>query len=138
MSRRLIALMIAALAIVFAFGALSAIRWPSIMMFVTMFIHPDPALGLDNINWRELGIVYGAPYFLASLCYYAAAVSVASRRPGSVIWYAMGMVASLPIYYLVDFEQGFGRIHDFPNYHCRDFDRVAILVIDLGRAAGST
>lgn len=109
MSRRLIALMIAALAIVFAFGALSAIRWPSIMMFVTMFIHPDPALGLDNINWRELGIVYGAPYFLASLCYYAAAVSVASRKPGSVIWYAMGMVASLPIFYLVDFEQGWWR-----------------------------
>ncbi|RIJ17458.1 hypothetical protein D1227_04320 [Henriciella mobilis] len=109
MSRRLIALMIAALAIVFAFGALSAIRWPSIMMFVTMFIHPDPALGLDNINWRELGIVYGAPYFLASLCYYAAAVSVASRRPGSIIWYGMAMVASLPIYYLVDFEQGWWR-----------------------------
>lgn len=109
MSRRLIALLIAGLAIVFAFGALSAVRWPSIMMFVTMFIHPDPALGLDNINWRELGIVYGAPYFLASLCYYASSVSVAGRRPGSIIWYTMGMIASTPVFYLVDFETGWWR-----------------------------
>ncbi|MEQ8557624.1 MAG: hypothetical protein RIB03_04835 [Henriciella sp.] len=109
MSRRVIALMVAGLAIVFAFGALAAIRWPSIMMFLTLFFHPDPSLGLDNINWRELGIVYGAPYFLASLCYYAASVCVAGRRPGGVLWYAMGMVASTPIFYLVDFEQGWWR-----------------------------
>ena len=109
MSRRLIALLIAGLAIVFAFGALTAIRWPSIMMFLTIFFHPDPSLGLDNINWRELGIVYGAPYFLASLCYYASSVCVAGQRPGSITWYAMGMAASMPVIYLVDFEQGWWR-----------------------------
>lgn len=109
MSRRLIALLIAGLAIVFAFGALTAIRWPSIMMFLTLFFHPDPSLGLDGINWRELGIVYGAPYFLASLCYYAASVSIACKRPGSVLWYGMGMVASFPVFYLVDFEEGWWR-----------------------------
>lgn len=109
MSRRLIALLIAGLAIVFAFGALTAIRWPSIMMFLTMFFHPDPSLGLDNINWRELGIVYGAPYFLASLCYYAASVCVSGQRRGSIIWYAMGMAASTPVVYLVDFEPGWWR-----------------------------
>lgn len=109
MSRRLIALLIAALAIVFAFGALSAVRWPSIMMFVTLFFHPDPALGLDNINWREFGFAHGAPYFLASLCYYASSVCVAGKRPGSVLWYTMGMVASTPIFYLVDFETGWWR-----------------------------
>lgn len=109
MQRRLIALMISGLAIVFAFGALTAIRWPSIMMFLSLFFHPDPALGFDKINWRELGFAYGAPYFLASLCYYAASISVSVRRKGSIIWYGMGMAASTPIFFLVDFEQGWWR-----------------------------
>ena len=109
MQRRLIALMISGLAIVFAFGALTAIRWPSIMMFLSLFFHPDPALGFDKINWRELGFAYGAPYFLASLCYYAASICVSARRKGSIIWYAMGMAASTPIFFLVDFEQGWWR-----------------------------
>ena len=67
MSRRLIALLISVLAIVFAFGALAVIRWPSIVMFVGMFFHPDPSLGLDGINWRELGFVYGGPRLIKRL-----------------------------------------------------------------------
>ncbi|WP_084398484.1 Asp23/Gls24 family envelope stress response protein [Henriciella aquimarina] len=109
MQRRLIALLISGVAIVFAFGALTAIRWPSIMMFLSLFFHPDPALGFNNINWRELGFAYGAPYFLASLCYYAASVCVARRGKGSILWYAMGMAASIPVFYLVDFEAGWWR-----------------------------
>ena len=109
MQRRLIALLISGLAIVFAFGALAAVRWPSIVMFLTLFFHPDPSLGFEAINWRELGIVYGAPYFLAALCFYASAVSVANRRKGGVAWYAMGMVAAFPVFWLVDFEPGWWR-----------------------------
>ena len=109
MPRRLIALLISVLAIVFAFGALTAIRWPSIMMFLSLFFHPDPALGLSNINWRELGFVDGAPCFLASLCFYASSICVAAKRKGSVLWYLMGTVAATPGYYLVDFEPGWWR-----------------------------
>ncbi len=104
MPRRLIALMIAALAIVFAFGALTAIRWPSIMMFLGLFFHPDPALGLNDIDWRALGFAYGAPYFLASLCFYAASITLARRGKGAILWYVMGAVSATPSFFLVDFE----------------------------------
>ena len=60
MSRRLIAFLIALVAIFFAFACLTAIRWPSMMMVVTLFFHPDPSLGLEPVNWRELGFAYGA------------------------------------------------------------------------------
>ncbi|WP_143434547.1 hypothetical protein [Henriciella pelagia] len=109
MPRRLIALLISGIAIVFAFGALTAIRWPSIMMFLSLFFHPDPSMGLDNINWRELGFVYGAPYFLAALCFYASSICVSARRKGSIIWYVMGCVSASPSFYLVDFEEGWWR-----------------------------
>lgn len=109
MPRRLIALLISGLAIVFAFGALTAIRWPSIMMFLALFFHPDPSLGLNDIDWRALGFAYGAPYFLASLCFYASSITLARRGKGSIIWYVMGMVSATPSFYLVDFEPGWWR-----------------------------
>lgn len=109
MPRRLIALLISGVAIVFAFGALTAIRWPSIMMFLGLFFHPDPSMGFDNINWRELGFAYGAPYFLAALCFYASSICVSARRKGSIVWYAMGAIAATPSFYLVDFEPGWWR-----------------------------
>ena len=109
MSRRLIAFLISAVAIVFAFGALTAIRWPSIMMFLGIFLHPDPSLGFDNINWRELGFAYGAPYFLAGLCFYASSITLAARRKGAIIWYLMACVSATPSFYLVDFEPGWWR-----------------------------
>lgn len=105
MSRRLIAFLIAVVAIFFAFASLTAIRWPSIMMFLTMFFHPDPSLGLDLVNWRELGFAYGAPYFLASLCFYAAAATV-SRKAGGVLWYTMGCAAASPSLFMVSFRDG--------------------------------
>lgn len=106
MSRRLIAFLIALLAIAFAFGSLAAIRWPSIVMFLSLFFHPDPSLGFEGINWRELGFAYGAPYFLASLCFYAAAASVGRRARGALAWYVFGCCAASPSLYMVRFESG--------------------------------
>lgn len=103
MSRRLISFLIALVAIFFAFACLTAIRWPSIMIVLVMFFHPDPALGLENVNWRELGFVYGAPYFLGSLCFYAAAASLA-RRQGSLLWYGMGCAAVSPSLLMLHFS----------------------------------
>ncbi|WP_084421161.1 hypothetical protein [Henriciella litoralis] len=106
MSRRLIALLVSALAIAFAFGALTAIRWPSIMMFLGLFLQADPASGLDNINWRQLGFAYGAPCFLAALCFYAASICVAHRRKGGVLWYIMACCAAWPSMFLVELQPG--------------------------------
>ena len=106
MLRKLIASLIALYAIAFAFGALSAVRWPSIMMVVSWMVQDDIASGLDAVDWRALGIAYGAPYLLAALCFYCSAVMVSGRRSGGVLWYVMGLCAGFPTVYLVSFESG--------------------------------
>lgn len=106
MLRKLIATLIALYAIAFAFGALSAVRWPSIMMLVSWIVQDDIASGLDAVDWRALGIAYGAPYLLAALCFYCSAVMISVRRAGGVLWYAMGLCAGFPTVYLVSFESG--------------------------------
>ena len=107
MPRRLIALLIALYAIAFAFGAMAAIRWPSLMMVANVMLEDEAAMaGIAGIDWRQLGIVYGAPYFLAALCLYAAALSLGNKKRSARVWYFMGVVAGFPCVFLVDFEPG--------------------------------
>ena len=106
MPRRLIALLIALYAIAFAFGAMAAIRWPSLMMVAGFMLEDDAMAGLAGIDWRELGIAYGAPYFLSALCLYAAALSLGNKRRSALLWYFMGVAAGFPCVFLVDFEPG--------------------------------
>ena len=106
MPRRLIALLIALYAIAFAFGAMAAIRWPSLMMLASFMLEEEAMAGLTGIDWRELGIAYGAPYFLAALCFYAAARSLGNKQKAARLWYMMGAVAGFPCVFLVDFEAG--------------------------------
>lgn len=109
MPRRLIALLIALYAIAFAFGAMAAIRWPSLMMVASFMLEDEAMAGLTGIDWRELGIAYGAPYFLAALCFYAAALSLGNRQKAARLWYFLGAVAGFPCVFLVDFETGWWR-----------------------------
>ncbi|MFN3212627.1 MAG: hypothetical protein ACE37M_05970 [Henriciella sp.] len=106
MPRRLTALLIALYAIAFAFGAMAAIRWPSLMMLAGFMLEDDAMSGLTGIDWRELGIVYGAPYFLAALCLYASALSLGNKQRAARLWYFMGVAAGFPCVFLVDFEPG--------------------------------
>lgn len=109
MPRRLIALLIALYAIAFAFGAMAAIRWPSLMMLASFLLEEEAMTGLTGIDWRQLGIVYGAPYFLAALCFYAAALSLGNKQKAAQLWYFMGAIAGFPCVFLVDFEAGWWR-----------------------------
>ncbi|KJS26587.1 MAG: hypothetical protein VR75_06655 [Hyphomonadaceae bacterium BRH_c29] len=106
MLRQLIAILITCFAIAFAFGALTAVRWPSIMLMVSWLAHDRLADGLATVNWRQLGIDNGGPYLLAAFCFYCAAAMVAARRRGGVAWYLCGMGAGFPVFYLVTFEPG--------------------------------
>ncbi len=106
MSRRIVALLIAIYAIAFAFGAMAAIRWPSLMLLAGFMVEPDALGGLSEINWRELGIAFGAPYFLAALCFYAAALALGRGKADAMVWYMMGCFAGFPCVFLVDFEPG--------------------------------
>ena len=106
MLRRLIAILLTVYAIAFAFGALTAVRWPSIMMAMSWIVQDDIAGGLESVDWRELGIAHGGPYLLAALCFYCSAAMIAAKRPGGVLWYVMGLFAGIPCLYLVTFEPG--------------------------------
>lgn len=106
MPRRIIALLIALYAIAFAFGAMAAIRWPSLMMLASFVLEDDAMSDMAGIDWRELGIAYGAPYFLAALCLYASALCLGKRKRSAMAWYLMGCVAGFPCVFLVDFEAG--------------------------------
>lgn len=106
MLRKLIAVLITVYAIAFAFGALTAVRWPSIMMVMSWLVQDDIAGGLESVDWRQLGIAHGGPYLLAALCFYCSAAMISARRRGGVLWYVMGLFAGIPCLYLVTFEPG--------------------------------
>ncbi len=104
MPRRLIAILLTIYAIAFAFGALTAVRWPSIVMVMGWIVQDDVAGGLDGVNWRELGIAHGAAYLFAALGYYASGAILAAKKGGAVGWYIFALAFSIPSVFLVHFD----------------------------------
>lgn len=104
MPRRLIAILLTVYAIAFAFGALTAVRWPSIVMVMGWIMRDDVANGLSGLNWRELGIAHGSAYLFAALGYYAAGAIIAARKGGAVAWYLFALAFSVPSVFLVHFD----------------------------------
>jgi hypothetical protein len=104
MPRRIIYFLLTAYAIAFAFGAMTAVRWPSIVMVMGWILADDLAGGLKDVDWRQLGIAHGGAYLLAAVCYYASAATMVARRRGAVLWYLMAMIASAPAILLVHFD----------------------------------
>lgn len=102
--RRLIAILLTIYAIAFAFGALTAVRWPSIVMVMGWIVQDDVANGLKGVNWRELGITHGGAYLFAALGYYAAGATIAARKGGAVGWYIFALCFSVPSVFLVHFD----------------------------------
>lgn len=109
MSRKLISYMVAVMAVAFAFGAMAAIRWPSILMVVGLFTETGMEETLETFNWREFGILHGIPYFIAAMAFYASAALIAKRKPGALNAYLLGCVTGFPAAMLVDFEPGWWR-----------------------------
>jgi len=109
MLRRLVSIYIALMAVGFAFAALAAIRWPTIMLLVGVVGEGTPDAALSAFDWREIGILYGAPYFLAAMCLYGSASLVARHRNGALSWYLLGALSGFPCVFLVDFEAGWWR-----------------------------
>ncbi|MEE9380137.1 MAG: hypothetical protein V3V03_01905 [Hyphomonadaceae bacterium] len=106
MTRKITGLLVAIYAITFAFAALAAVRWPSLMIIVGLLTEDAPLAGVAEIDWRQIGIAYGGPYLLAAVCLYMSAAMVSARRHGGVIWFIMGCAAGFPCVFLVDFEPG--------------------------------
>ena len=106
MTRRITGLFIAFYALVFAFAALTAVRWPSLMIGIGLMARDTPMDGLSGIDWRQIGIAYGGPYLLAGISFYMSAAMVSARRKGGVVWFFMGCIAGFPSVFLIDFEPG--------------------------------
>ena len=102
-------LLTALLAIVFAFGAVISVRWPSLIMAGSLISTDEVVTGLQSINWRQLGFTYGAPYFLAALCFHFSALATSNRRHGSFTWFLFGCAAGYPVAFFIDFEPGWWR-----------------------------
>lgn len=75
-------------------------------MLAGFMLEDEAMTGLTGVDWRQFGIVYGAPYFLAALCLYAAALSLGNKKRSAGIWYILGVAAGFPCVFLVDFEPG--------------------------------
>ncbi len=69
----------------------------------------EMAEGLRDINWRQLGVTYGAPYFLAALSFHFSALATSNCRHGSFTWFIFGCAAGFPVAFFVDFEPGWWR-----------------------------
>ena len=109
MYRHTTSLLTALIAILFAFGALVSVRWPSLIMAGGLVNSGEMAEGLAKVDWRQLGVTYGGPYFLAALCFYFSALATSNRRHGAFTWFLFGCVAGFPVAFFVDFEAGWWR-----------------------------
>lgn len=93
MLRSIIAITIALYAIGFAFAALAAVRWPSLLMMAALF---DNGSGVatalnEKMDWRELGLSFGLANLVAAFFFYSCATCVARRKAGSIIFYILGV-----------------------------------------------
>lgn len=108
MYRQSVAFLIALYAIGFAFVALAALRWPSLLMLGTAFAYTgNPITEIHTaISWREVGLIYGTPYFLAALCFYAASTQLQRRGRGTILSFVAGIVFGFPPFLIFDFQPG--------------------------------
>lgn len=105
------AFIIALYAIGFAFAALAAVRWPTLLMLVTFF--GDSASQINaEINWRELGLIYGLIYLVAAFLFYTTSSLISQHKAGSVVTYVFAIGVGFPPFLMFDFEPGWWQNPD--------------------------
>ena len=111
MLRNSVAFITALYAIGFAFAALAAVRWPTLLMLVAFF--GESASELNNqINWRELGLIYGLIYLAAAILFYTTSTLISQRKAGSVVTYLLAAGIGFPPFILFDFDAGWWQSPD--------------------------
>ena len=108
MLRSSIALIVAIYAIGFALAALTAVRWPSLLMLAAFLGEGGNALQDVQalVSWRELGLTYGLAYLIAAFFFYSASTLISRAGRGSVVCYILGAGIGFPPFLLFDFEPG--------------------------------
>lgn len=106
MTRLCLALITALYAIAFAFLAIMAVRWPSILAIAALV--SDGTGGTSEvsalINWRQLGLFYGGLYLFAAMCFYACSTLIQRKKRGALTAFTIGLVAGFPFLALFDFS----------------------------------
>lgn len=114
MLRSSIAFIVALYAIGFALAALTAVRWPSLLMVVTFMGEGGNAL--DDIqalvSWRELGLAYGLAYLVGAFFFYSASTLISRAGRGSVFCYVCGVAIGFSPFLFFDFEPGWWQNPD--------------------------
>ncbi|MEM9670218.1 MAG: hypothetical protein AAF950_14950 [Pseudomonadota bacterium] len=108
MYRQSVAFLIAIYAIGFAFVALAALRWPSLLMIGAAFAYTgSPLTELPiAVSWREIGLIYGTPYFFAALLFYASSTLVQRKGRGAIVTFLLGVGVGFPPFLIFDFQPG--------------------------------
>lgn len=112
MMRQFTAFLVALYAIGFAVAALTAVRWPTLLMLGALV--GDGAVGelQGLLNWRELGLTYGLIYLIAAFLFYSSSSLIARSGRGSVMCYLFGAGIGFPPFLLFDFESGWWQNPD--------------------------
>ncbi|MEO0785187.1 MAG: hypothetical protein AAFY10_05770 [Pseudomonadota bacterium] len=109
MSRKLLALLVALFAVAFTVAALAVMRWPTILMVMSLAMEDGLGPALEGVNWRQLGLIYGVPYLFAGCFLYVSAQLISQRRHGAFTTYVIGCALGFPCAMMVDFEPGWWR-----------------------------
>lgn len=113
MLRNSIAFIVALYAIGFALMALTAVRWPSLLMMAALFNQGGALAEMSGLlNWRELGLTYGVMYLAAAFFFYSASTLIGRSGRGSVICYLLGAGIGFPPFLLFDFDSGWWQNPD--------------------------
>lgn len=114
MTRLCLALITALYAISFAFLAIMAVRWPSVLALAALF---SESTGLNSdigvmIDWRQLGLFYGGLYLFAAISFYACSTLLQRRKRGALTAFITGTLAGFPFLALFDFAENWWRSPD--------------------------
>ncbi|MEL6567144.1 MAG: hypothetical protein AAFQ22_01920 [Pseudomonadota bacterium] len=109
MSRQLLALMVALFAVAFTVAALAVMRWPTILMVMSLAVEDGLGPALEGVDWRALGLMYGVPYLFSGCFLYVSAQLISQRRHGAFTTYMIGCALGFPCAFMVDFEPGWWR-----------------------------
>ncbi len=104
MVRKPVAFVVALYAIAFAFLAMTAVRWPTIMTAVALVFREGSA-DLSGFDWRGVGLHFGIPYLVAAVFFQISSFALATRQHGAVTAFVFGCATGFPSVFVLDFRR---------------------------------
>jgi len=105
MVRKPVAFLVALYAIAFAFLAMTVVRWPTLMSAVAVMFREE-STDLAGIDWRALGLEYGAAYLAAALFFQISSFAIATRQHGAFTAFVFGCATAFPMVFLFEMRAG--------------------------------